>query len=705
MMPRGAARGQPPPRLHERGARLNVRLVSAALAALLPLAGGAAAHEGAHGPRFTVEEMLKLQRLSDPQVSPDGRWVAYAATDVDLAAGTRNSDLWLVPLDGSAPPRRLAAHARSDTRPRWSRDGKRLAFVSARDGSSQAYVLDLAGGDPRKATALSTGAGGVLWIDDRTLLVTSDVHPDCNAGETPATHDEACNKKRLEAAAPDSGRVYDSLLHRHWDTWEDRRRSHLLVVPLDGGAVRDLTPGGRDVPPFSLGGPDDYAVSPDGREVAFVRNDDPVAATSTNAELYVVPVAGGPARKVAGSPGYDGGPQYSPDGKLLAFRAQERAGYESDRWRLKVYDRAAGEIRTLTESLDRHVEGFAWSPDARTLFFTAGEAARDPIFSVPAAGGAIARVAEGTYADVQVAADGRTLVAARASLTSPTELWRVEVGGTARPLTRANEAHLARFHLRAAESVTYKGAADKDVQAWIVKPPDFDPARKYPLLVLVHGGPQGVWGDAWSFRWNPQVFAAAGYVVFMPNPRGSIGWGQEFVDDINADWGGKAFEDVMKGTDHAEALPYVEKGRTVAAGASYGGYLVNWIAGHTDRFKALVSHDGVFDLRSMYGSTEELWFVDWEFKGPFWEQPELYERLSPSTYVKNMKTPMLVVHGELDYRVPLEQGLSLFTALQRRGVPSRLLVFPDENHWVLKPANSVRWYREVIGWLDKWSKG
>jgi dipeptidyl aminopeptidase/acylaminoacyl peptidase len=682
---------------------LNVRLVPAALAALLPLAAPAAAHEGPHGARFTAEEMMKLQRLSDPQVSPDGRWVAYAATDVDLAAGTRNSDLWLLPLDGSAPPRRLAAHPRGDSRPRWSRDGKRLAFISSRDGSSQAWVLDLTGGEPRKVTALATGAGGVSWIDDRSLLVTSDVYPECGAAS--GAHDETCNKKRLDAAGkPDSGRVYESLLFRHWDTWEDHRRSHLLVVPLDGGPVRDLTPGARDVPPFSLGGPDDYAVSPDGREVAFVRNDDPVEATSTNGELYVVPVAGGAARKVSGSAGYDGAPQYSPDGKLLAFRAQERAGYESDRWRLKVLDRASGAVRVLSESFDRHVDSFTWAPDSRTLFFTASEGARDPIFSVPAAGGAVQRVAEGSYADVQVAGP-RTLVAARAALTHPTELWRVEVGGTAAALTRANEALLRPFGLRAGESVTYKGAAGKDVQAWIVKPPDFDPSRKYPLLVLVHGGPQGVWGDAWSFRWNPQIFASAGYVVFMPNPRGSIGWGQEFVDDINADWGGKAFEDVMKGTDFAEALPYVDKGRTVAAGASYGGYLVNWMAGHTDRFKALVSHDGVFDLRSMAGSTEELWFVDWEFKGPFWDNPELYERLSPSASVANFKTPMLVIHGELDYRVPIEQGLALFTALQRRGVPSRLLVFPDENHWVLKPANSVRWYREVIGWLDKWARG
>jgi dipeptidyl aminopeptidase/acylaminoacyl peptidase len=680
---------------------------AAALALLLgaAMAAPALAQEG--HPPFTATEMMGLRRLSDPQVSPDGRQVAYAATEVSLPAGSRNSDLWLVGTSGGAAPRRLTEDARSDTRPRWSRDGKRIAFVSTRDGSSQVYVLDVAGGEPRKVTSLSTGAGGVLWVDDATLLVTSDVYADCNratAGAA-ATHDEACNKQKADAAGkPDSGRLYDRLLLRHWDAWEDQRRTHLLVVPMAGGPVRDLTPGDRDVPPFSLGGTEDYAVSPDGREVAFVRNDDPVEATSTNAELYVVPVSGGPARKIAGSPGYDGGPLYSPDGRLIAFRAQERPGYEADRWRLKVYDRAAGATRTLTEAFDRQVEGYAWSPDSRTLYFSAAEGGREPIFSVPAAGGEVKRVADGSYSEVQAGADG-ALVATRASLTAPAEVWRVEPGGAARALTHVNDALLARFALRPAESVTYRGAADKDVQAWIVKPADFDAARKYPLLVLIHGGPQGAWGDAWSYRWNPQVFAAAGYVVFMPNPRGSIGFGQAFTDAIQDDWGGKAFEDVMKGLDAALAkYPFLDGTRVAAAGASYGGYMIDWIAGHTDRYRALVSHDGVFDLRSMAGSTEELWFSDWEFGGPYWDHPETYERWSPVNFAKNFKTPTLVVHGELDYRVPLEQGLAMFTALQRRGVPSRLLVFPDENHWVLKPVNSIRWYREVIGWLDQWAK-
>ena len=663
----------------------------------VPILAALAAVPAAAAP-FTAAEMMKLQRLADPQVSPDGKWVLYSQTEVDLAANARNSDLWIVPVAGGEA-RRLTSHPKSDSRGRFSPDGRRIAFVSTRDGGGQVFVMDLGGGEPRKVTPLATDAGGVSWIDDKTLLVTSEVYPDCA--------DSACNEKRMaEAGKPSPARAYDSLLYRHWDTWDDGRVSHLFAVPLEGGEPRDLMPGGRDVPPWSLGGPDDYAVSPDGREVCFARNDDPTPAISTNAELYVVPVAGGGARKVSGSPGYDGAPQYSPDGTRIAFRAQMRAGYEADRWRLMVHDRRTGATRNLTEAFDRHVDSFAWSPDSKTLYFTAEDAGRSPVYAVPAAGGAVKELVGGaTFGDVQAAADGRTLVVTRAAFTHPPEIYRVGVDGSgAAPLTRVNDSLLAGFGLRPAESVTYTGAAGKTVQAWIVKPPDFDAARTYPLLVLIHGGPQGAWTDSWTYRWNAEVFAAAGYVAFLPNPRGSSGFGQEFMDDINADWGGRAYEDVMKGTDYAESLPYVEKGRTTAAGASYGGYMVDWIAGHTDRFRALVSHDGVFDLASMYGSTEELWFPEWEFKGPYWENPEMYERWSPSRFVKSFKTPTLVVHGELDYRVPLEQGLGMFTALQRQGVPSRLVVFPDENHWVLKPANSVRWYEEVISWLDRWSR-
>ena len=655
-------------------------------------------------PPFTATQMMRLQRLADPQLSPDGKWIAYQSTEVDPGNWTRHTGIWVVPAAGGTP-RRLAEDPKSDSRPRWSPDGRRIAFVSTHDGGSQVWVVDAAGGAPRKVTALSTEAGGVLWLDDRRVLVTSDVYPECDPSASGAAFGDACNRKRLEVAGtPSSARVYDHLLFRHWVSWEDHRRTHLLVVDVGTGEARDLTPGRDDVPPFNLGEPDDYDVSPDGKEVAFVRKAEATEAVSTSGELFVVPATGGAAVKVAGSPGYDGEPRYSPDGTMIAFRGQMRAGYEADRWRLMIYDRETRAVRNLTEPFDRQVGDIAWSPDSRTLYFTAEDDARVPLFAVPAAGGTVRMIAGGvTFGDVRAAPDGRTLLATVSTLTHPAEIYRVATDGSAvTAVTHASDALLAPFRLAAGESVTYPGAAGKTVQGWIVKPADFDPARRYPLLVLIHGGPQGEWGESWSFRWNPQVFAAAGYVVFMPNPRGSIGWGQEFVDDVNGDWGGRAYEDVMRGTDFAEALPYVEKGRTAAAGASYGGYMIDWIAGHTGRFRVLVTHDGVFDLRSMYGATEELWFAEWEFRGPYWENRELYERWSPSNFVQNFKTPTLVVHSELDYRVPLEQGLGMFTALQRRGVPSRLVVFPDEGHWVLQPANSVRWYTEVLGWIDRW---
>ncbi len=663
-----------------------MRTTTIALVLLLALAAGA------RGEAFTATEMMKLKRISDPTVSADGKWVAYSVTEIDDSFD-RNSDIWMTPLTGGTA-RRMTSSPRSDTRPRFSPDGSVLGFLSNRDGANQVFAMDLLGGEARRVTALPLGVESFLWLDNGTLLVVSEVFPDCK--------DDACQKERMETASK-GPRVFESLFVRRWDTWEDGRRWHLFRMSLTGAPPVNLTPGDRDVPPWSLGGPEDYAVSPDGSEVCFVRNDDPLVATSTNADLFVMSSKGGEARKISSSLGYDGGPQYSPDGTRIAFRSQARAGYEADRWRLMVYDRKSGSLHEVAPTFDRYVESFAWSPDSQTLYLTAGDNATDPIFSVPAAGGTPRKLAEGTFGDVR--ASGPYLVAAEQSLTHPPEIARLNAaGGGLTRLTRFNDAFLATFKLKPAESVRYNGAAGKSVQAWIVKPPDFDPAKKYPLAILIHGGPQSTWTDGWTYRWNAQVFAGAGYVVFMPNPRGSPGWGQEFIEDVSSDWGGRAFDDIMKGADFAEALPYVDKNRTAALGASYGGFMVNWIAGHTDRFKALVSHDGVFEQHMMYGATEELWFPEWEFRGLPWKNPELYDKWSPARSAGNFKTPTLVIHGEQDYRVPLEQGLGMFTALQRQGVPSRLLVFPDENHWVLKPANSVRWYKEVLSWLDRWLK-
>jgi dipeptidyl aminopeptidase/acylaminoacyl peptidase len=662
------------------------------------------------GLRFTVEEMLKLRRVSDPQLSPDGRFVAYVVTDVSLEKNRRVGHLWVVPVAGGEPVA-LVHEDKADTSPRWSPDGKRLAFLSTRDDGSQVWVVDMAQGravgKPRQVTTVATEVSSFTWSPDgRWLAFASDVYPACSSA--------ACNKQALKdfEDRKSKARVFDQLLYRHWVSWKEGRFSHLFLVPSDGSSEpRDLTPGAADVPPFSLGGPDDYTFSPDSKEIAFARKTDAVEAISTNSDLFLLDVANpaAEARKITANPAADGGPAYSPDGRYIAYRAQHRPGFEADRWQLMLYDRKSGEHKSVTASWDRSADSYIWAPDSKAVFVTAENEGRSDIFRLIMPGGEPQPILlAGTNGDLRISGDGRSLVFSQASLSAPVELFVGPLDGAegqvlrgVRRLTRTNPS-LAAFKLRPAENVWFEGAGGTKIQAWVVKPPDFVEGRKYPLLYLVHGGPQNSWHDGWTFRWNAQVFASAGYVVFMPNPRGSTGFGQQFTDDISGDWAGKVYEDLMKGLDFAEALPYVEKGRTGAAGASYGGYMMNWFLGHTTRFKAIVTHASVYNLTSMYGATEELWFPEWDLKGTPWSNPELYAKLSPHTYAKDFKTPTLVTHGELDFRVPIGEGLQLFTALQRQGVPSKMVYFPDEGHWINKPANSALWYKEFIAWMDRW---
>jgi dipeptidyl aminopeptidase/acylaminoacyl peptidase len=667
------------------------------LSLLLALAGLAFAQKRP----FDVETLLRVQRISEPVLSPDGKLVAYTVATPDLDKNSLPKQIYTVPVAGGTP--RLLTHDGTvNQRPRWSPDSRQLYFISNRAGTSQVWAMDADGSRPRQITKLSTEADGVLISPDaKKIVFQSNVYPDCGA-------DDACNKRNLDAdaKAPSKARIYTSLLYRHWTEWQTKRRQHLLVANADGTGVQDLTPGKYDVPPFSLGGPEGYVISPDSAELAFVMNTDAEPANSTSSDIYTVPLEGGEPKKITLGLGADDGPLYSPDGKYLAFRSQQRAGYESDRWRLLVLERATGKTTNLTETLDRWVGSFTWSPDSTRLFFTAEDRGRTGLQMIAATGGGLRSIVNGPSSldDVQFSSDGRTMIYTEESGSRPSEIFRASSGGgSGVALTHINDSLLAGATLTPLEEMWVDTAGTR-VHSFITKPPNFAPGRKYPVVFLIHGGPQGAWGESWTYRWNAQVFASAGFVVVQPNPRGSTGYGQKFTDEINNDWGGKPYDDIMAVVDAVGALPYIDNERMAAAGASYGGYMVNWMNGHTSRFKAIVSHGGVFDLASWARETEEQWFPLWEFKGSATDNPDAYQKFSPSTYARDFKTPTLVIHGELDFRDVTGQGLQLFTALQQQKVPSKLLLFPDEGHWVLKPQNSLLWYHTVLDWLGEWTR-
>jgi dipeptidyl aminopeptidase/acylaminoacyl peptidase len=648
---------------------------------------------------ITPGDLWSLARVSSPALSPDGRIVAYTLTRYDTVANRGRSEIWVVPAAGGEP-RAFVTSDGSNSQPVWSPDGRSLAFVSTRGGKgAQAYVMPAAGGEARAVTTLEGGASGPVWSrDGRRLLVASEVWPE---GDPAAQRLRALEERGVEA------KIYDDLNYRHWDSWEDGRRSHVFVVDVASGDARDLTPGPYDTPPIALEGSHDYDISPDGAELVFVRNATVPQMVGTGNDIFIVPTSGGTPRRIGTNEANENSPAYSPDGRFIAFLSMQRPGFESDRTRIVVYDRASGQQRVVTETLDRSVDAFTWSGDSRTIYFTAQDELHHSVYRVPVAGGRVVQLTRGAFdTDVRVARDGRTLIVARQSVAAPVDLYALDASGRPlRRLTRTNDALLGQLALQPAESFWFEGAGGTRVQGFIVRPPDFDPSRKYPVVYLVHGGPQGAWMDSWSYRWNPNMFAAPGYVAVLVNPRGSTGYGQQFTDEISGDWGGKVFEDLMKGVDAVLArYPFLDGDNMAAAGASYGGYMMNWFNAQTTRFKALINHDGVFNLRSMYGATEELWFPEWEFAGKPWDKPELYDRWSPDRLAAQFKTPMLVIHGGLDYRVPLEQGLGAFTALRRQGIRSRLLYLPDEGHWVLRPKNALVWWDTMYEWLADYLK-
>ncbi len=673
---------------------------------LLPLLAVGSAAQAAPGRPFRFDELAKAGRVGGFSLSPDGQWVVFAVGTPDVEENRTRSALWLQSLSGGQP-RRLTSGDKRDSDPKFSPDGARIAFLSNRGGGSQIYLLDLSGGEPAKASSFSADVEGFRWSPDgKWFVFTANVFPDCA--------DAACNEKKFRERekSKTKARVAERLLFRHWDSWKDGLRTHVWKAPVSGpsSSAVDLTPGDRDAPPFSLGGGQDYDVSPDGKDFAYASNPDKVEALSTNGDIWIVSFdgKGKPADLTASNKAYDGTPKFSPDGKWIAWRSQERPGFESDRFRLVVFERATGKARPLTESFDQWVEAFAWASDSRSLYFTSHVGGRGAILRVGLDGdGKPAEIWRGGSATgLTVSRDGKRIVFSSGTLSRAPEIWSSGADGRgAAPVTHVNDALWKEVEMGEVSERTTRSADGRDLQAWLVKPPGFDAAKKYPAVFFIHGGPQGAWTDSWSTRWNPQVWAAYGYVVYAANPRGSTGFGQKFVDEISGDWGGKVYDDLMRQADDVESLPFVDRARIGAAGASYGGYMIDWIAGHTQRFAALVSHDGTFDTVSANTETEELWFPVWEFGGWPWEPGSSYQRWNPMLSADKFNTPTLVITSERDYRVPFGQGLQFFTALQVRGVPSKLLTFPDEGHWVLKPGNSRLWHATIMDWLHRYLGG
>ena len=674
---------------------------------------------------FTFEDMMALKRMAEPAPSPDGKWVLFSAQDVNLAANTKTPHVWIVPLGVAHPSpvlgrvgqEREIISAQDADRPRWAPDGKHFAFISTREGGSQIWVADFDGTNGNvtgvhKLTSIATEAEGEQWSPDgKNIAFTSRVYPECASSPS---EQEACNQRKIDevAKSPVKALIFTRLLYRHWNAFQAGKRSHIFVIAADGSGVpRDLTPGDYDAPPFTLEGRDVYSFSPDGQEICYTSNHDKVEAISTNNDLWVVPVSGGPSKNItADNPAADETPLYSPDGKYIAYRAQVRPGYESDRWRLMLYDRRTGEKKNLTEDFDRWVGSFAWAPNSQQIYLTAEDKGEAPIYNLFVTGSTRNELGRGYNDELTVAQDGKTLLFTRMSLQHPNGIYELhpclgfcDPPPSGEALTHMNDSVLSKVSMSPLEPFWFPGAQGDQAQGFLVKPPNFDANKKYPVKFLIHGGPQGEWGDDWSYRWNPELFASNGYVVLMIDFHGSTGYGQKFIDAINGDWGGAPYEDLMKGLDYAEQhYPFIDKDRECALGASYGGYMANWILGHTNRFKCIVSHDGTFNTESAWGTTEELWFPEWEFKGTLYTNRELYRKWSPHLSATSFKTPTLVVHGQLDYRLDVSEGYQLFTTLQRLNIPSKMLYFPDEGHWVLKPQNSQLWYKTVNDWVDEW---
>jgi len=647
---------------------------------------------------MTPEDLYKIKRVSDPQVSPDGKWIAYAISVPDLNENDFNSDIWLIRVSGPEPVK-LISSPESDHSPRWSPDGKKIAFISKRDGTANIYIIRIDGGEAQKITSSETDLYSPLWSKDGQYIICgSRVQPEGKKDIENWTKDEL---PKCEA------RTINRLLFRQWDRWLGDKRNHIFLVDVKNGSMKDLTPGDFDTPPVSLSSNHDFDISPDGNEICYVKNEDPMLAISTNHDLFIVDTETLKEKKLTSNPALDSQPHYSPDGRYIAYAAMEKVGYESDRKCLVVYDRKEKKHVRLTKELDHSVGQILWAPDSKTLFFTSREEGYSSIYKVNLKGNIKRVTNDGYNIQIDISPDGEKLFFIRSYNDMPYELFTMPAsGGEAAQLTFSNSELLEELDLPKLEEFWFTGAENTRVHGFIQRPPGFDPEKKYPVVLTIHGGPQNMWADRFMISWFTfQLVCSPGYVGVFINPRGSTGYGSTFREQVSRDYGGRCYEDLMRGLDYVmEHFDFVDESRQAAVGGSFGGYSVNWIMGQTDRFKCIVSHASLYNLTSFYGATEELWFPEWDMGKTPWGEPELYEKWSPHVYAKGFKTPTLVTHGEGDYRVPFAESLQLFTALQRQKVPSRLVVFPDEGHVLSKPQNNVRWWKEIHLWLEKYLK-
>jgi dipeptidyl aminopeptidase/acylaminoacyl peptidase len=649
---------------------------------------------------INVDDLWAMKRIGTYDVSPDGKTIAYTLTSYSFETNKGNTDIYLIDSDGKNL-RPLKNSEKNESEPQFSPDGKKIAFTRG----GQIWQCNLDGSDEKQLTNIYTEASDFKWSNDgRKILFVSSVYPDCKTQECNEQKDKEKKESKVKAE------IFTHLMYRHWNDWRGDKRSHLFLLDVASGKFTDLTEGNKeDVPPPALGSSNDYNFSPDENEVAYALNPEFTSAISTNIEIYLLSLTSQSAAKIIStSKGVDCQPVYSPDGKWIVWTSMKRAGFESDKRDLVLYNRKNGEIQNLTDNLDKSVDEIIWTPDSKTIYFTAANEINNSIYKIDIESGNVKLIEGENYnTNIELSKDGKTLFFLKQKTILPTEIFSISIDEKNAPkrITYSNEKILSELEMNPVETFWCKGANGDKVESILIKPPFFDPNKKYPMMFLIHGGPQGAWEDNFHYRWNLQMFAGAGYIVVAPNPRGSTGYGQKFTDEISKDWGGKVYEDLMDTYDYAiKNYSFIDPQNTFASGASYGGYMINWIEGHTDRFRALFCHDGTFNLESMWGTTEELWFPEWELGGTPWQNREAYEKWSPHTYAKYFKTPMLIVHGAYDFRLSEEQAFQLFTTLQRLGVESKFLYFPDETHFVTKPLNAKLWWNTVFDWFKSHQK-